>query len=143
MSYLEKPQKTGFAHIQDRLEVRTTGNAQLYMSNPNIRAASAATLSETMNKYWLVALFRIPIPFFKPFGLQALPLPAIFVLALGLLESFVGLCRQRKRALALTVLVSILAPASWFVIFKAHSFLHPHLDTIAWFLPTVPLMVIL
>ncbi len=143
MSYLEKPQKTGFAHIQDRLEVRTTGNAQLYMSNPNIRAASAATLSEMMNKYWLVALFRIPIPFFKPFGLQALPLPAIFVLALGLLGSFVGLFRQRKRALALTVLVSILAPASWFVIFKAHSFLHPHLDTIAWFLPTVPLMVIL
>lgn len=143
MSYLDESQKTGFAHIQDRLEVRTSGNAQIYMSNPNIRAASAATLAETMDRYWLVALFRIPIPFFRPFGLQDLPLPAIFVLAFGLLGSLVGLFRQRERALALTVLVSILAPASWFVIFKAHSFLHAHLDTIVWFLPTVPLMVIL
>jgi hypothetical protein len=32
---------------------------------------------------------------------------------------------------------SILAPLSWFVIFKAHAYVHPHMDYIAWHMPFV------
>ncbi len=35
----------------------------------------------------------------------------------------------------LIFLVSVLAPLSWFVIFKAHSYLHAHLNFIVWQLP--------
>ena len=41
----------------------------------------------------------------------------------------------RVRALTLTTWFSALAPLSWFVLFKAHSFEHPHMNFIVWQMP--------
>jgi len=41
----------------------------------------------------------------------------------------------KVNALTATLWISILAPLSWFVIFKVHSYHHPHLDPIVWFMP--------
>ena len=45
--------------------------------------------------------------------------------------------QQRKRNLALitTLWVSILAPLSWYVIFKGHSYIHTHMNHILWQMP--------
>lgn len=43
-------------------------------------------------------------------------------------------------ALTITTWISILAPLSWFIIFKSHSVRHPHLDYLAWYMPTLLLM---
>jgi hypothetical protein len=43
--------------------------------------------------------------------------------------------RQSRRALIFAVWVSLLAPLSWFIIFKAHSFVHPHMNYIVWQMP--------
>lgn len=44
----------------------------------------------------------------------------------------------RKRlnlALLVTTLVSLIAPLSWFIVFKQHSANHFHLDYIVWYMP--------
>lgn len=43
--------------------------------------------------------------------------------------------RQRYFALICTTWFSILAPMSWFVIFKAHSFIHTHMSFLLWQMP--------
>ena len=42
-----------------------------------------------------------------------------------------------RRQIALTAMlwVSFLAPLSWFVIFKGHSYIHTHMNTIVWYMP--------
>lgn len=39
------------------------------------------------------------------------------------------------RALIFTTWVSIIAPLSWFIIFKGHAFSHWHMNNITWFMP--------
>jgi hypothetical protein len=41
--------------------------------------------------------------------------------------------------LALAFLASLAAPLSWFVLAKAHSFVHPPIDFILWYVPAIPL----
>ena len=43
--------------------------------------------------------------------------------------------RRRSIALILSTWFSILAPLSWFVIFKAHSYVHTHMNFIVWQMP--------
>jgi hypothetical protein len=45
--------------------------------------------------------------------------------------------REATRAVALCAATwwSVLAPLSWFILFKGHSYIHPHIDTIAWHMP--------
>jgi hypothetical protein len=43
--------------------------------------------------------------------------------------------KGHKLALVSATWFSILAPLSWFVIFKSHSYVHPHLNFIVWEMP--------
>ena len=43
--------------------------------------------------------------------------------------------REQDIALIWTTWFSILAPLSWFVIFKAHSFIHTHMSFLLWQMP--------
>jgi hypothetical protein len=43
--------------------------------------------------------------------------------------------RQRNLALVFTAWISLSGPLSWFVIFKAHSFIHLGFDEIVWYMP--------
>lgn len=43
--------------------------------------------------------------------------------------------RRQQLALAAMLWVSLLAPLSWFVIFKGHSYLHTHMNHIVWHMP--------
>jgi len=42
---------------------------------------------------------------------------------------------RRQKALTATLWVSLLAPLSWFVIFKGHSAIHTLMNTIVWYMP--------
>ena len=42
---------------------------------------------------------------------------------------------RRQKALTATLWVSLLAPLSWFVIFKGHSAIHTHMNPIVWYMP--------
>jgi hypothetical protein len=52
---------------------------------------------------------------------------------------FLGPDRRRLRSLAIAYVVSFAAPLSWFVLAKGHAFVHPFLDFIIWYLPTMPI----
>jgi hypothetical protein len=43
--------------------------------------------------------------------------------------------RQKSLALITTTWFSLLAPLSWFIIFKAHSFIHTHMNHLVWQMP--------
>jgi hypothetical protein len=43
--------------------------------------------------------------------------------------------RRQQIALAAMLWVSLLAPVSWFVIFKGHSYVHTHMNHIVWHMP--------
>lgn len=60
----------------------------------------------------------------------------IFILLIVGILLYIKTKKDRKiRALLLTSLFSILAPLSWFIVFKQHSFEHPHMDYIVWYMP--------
>jgi len=42
---------------------------------------------------------------------------------------------RRQKALTATLWVSLIAPLSWFVIFKGHSAIHTHMNPIVWYMP--------
>lgn len=42
---------------------------------------------------------------------------------------------RRQTALTVTLWLSLLAPLSWFVIFKGHSYIHTHMNPIVWYMP--------
>jgi len=46
---------------------------------------------------------------------------------------------RRLRALVVTTWFAALAPLSWFVIFKAHSYVHTHINFLTWHMPFVPI----
>jgi hypothetical protein len=52
---------------------------------------------------------------------------------------FFGTDREKLQALAFAFLASFAAPLSWFILAKAHSFVHTPIDFILWYVPTVPL----
>lgn len=52
---------------------------------------------------------------------------------------FLGADRRRLRSLGIAYLVSFTAPLSWIILAKGHAFVHPFLDFIIWYLPTMPI----
>lgn len=44
---------------------------------------------------------------------------------------------SKYRALIISFFVSLISPISWFFLFKEHSYWHPHLDFIVWYIPTL------
>jgi hypothetical protein len=43
--------------------------------------------------------------------------------------------RRQQTALSVMLWISMLAPLSWFVIFKGHSYIHTHMNSIVWHMP--------
>ena len=46
-------------------------------------------------------------------------------------------------SLAITIGISLIAPISWFVFGKGHSAIHTHINYITWYIPCVPLLLML
>lgn len=44
------------------------------------------------------------------------------------------------RSLTMLVVISLLAPLSWIVLAKGHSYIHTHINYILWSIPTVPIL---
>jgi hypothetical protein len=68
-----------------------------------------------------------------------------FYVTLGVLAVFAILLmawKGKHRALGIVFFVSILAPMSWLIAAKGHSFVHPHINAVLWDMPTVLLGVI-
>jgi hypothetical protein len=77
----------------------------------------------------------------KNFGLLFVLLAgyAILMLLDERFNWFYGAGRRKLQTLALAMLASFVAPLSWLVLAKGHSFDHLPIDLIIWYVPTIPL----
>jgi hypothetical protein len=134
----------GVDHIVFSFFVRTYANPQDY---PAYAASLAANPIDVTASYFrgiyldLDHYFRVPSDFITNFFLQTryLYLVVLFaacaaLLLLGLRKS-AATARQRALALAAATGFALLAPLSWFIIFKAHSFIHTFMNNIVWQMP--------
>lgn len=136
----------GFEHVIYSLGKRSYGDAQRY---PEIYAASLE--SNTMQVaigYWKGTFFDInnyltTSNSFVSHYLFKIRYFYLFILFLAMSflvvrfgeENISNQDRKRDIALVVTTWASILAPLSWFVIFKGHSYLHKHMNYVLWQMP--------
>jgi hypothetical protein len=123
------------SHIFDRLAIYTIDNPAI--SEEVDTSAKASTLAVTA-RYFMIPALEIH---FQKTSVQILYWHLVLVF---LLFTIVFFLRYRltnqvfpKRGIALVAATwySLLAPLSWFVIFKKHSFIHIHVNPIVWQMP--------
>ncbi len=136
----------GLTHVIYSIGKRTYGSAEDF---PSIYAASlnAGTI-EVVLKYLNGVYFDLnnyltkEIPFVSKwiFRIRYSYLIVFFIgvtvlLLLQIKQTSSSEHRQHYFALICTTWFSILAPMSWYVIFKAHSFIHTHMSFLLWQMP--------
>jgi hypothetical protein len=125
----------GFANIASRAAIRITGDAPTLAEE--IFLGKFATIQSVLLRYLegndatLTKNFALPLAFL------------VLVAVLSLLDKkviwYMGDDRRKLHILSLAFLASIPAPLSWFVLAKGHSFVHPPINFILWYVPTFPL----
>jgi hypothetical protein len=125
----------GFAVIADRAASRITGDS------PSLQDELILGKFVSIQSVILRYLEGNDVTLIKNFGIVL----ALFVLVaiLALMDKkviwYLGDDRRKLHICALAFLASFAAPLSWFVLAKAHSFDHPPMNFILWYLPTIPL----
>jgi len=128
----------GLLHIYNSFIARTHGTGAY--TNWLVEESANAPIYEVAIYYFL----HPPIFDFSAMGLNLVIKIKYFLgLVLGISILWFILdrklkCTERLRkinALNVTLWISLLAPLSWFVIFKGHSYVHKQHDPIVWFMP--------
>ena len=136
----------GIGHVVFSIETRTHGDAQnfpaSYAHSLDSRTIDVITtylmgtffdLNNYVNPHSSIAsrfLFKVRYVY-----LIFLFLGMSLIVAFRKNEYFLGKQRQRYFALLYTTWFSILAPLSWYIVFKAHSHVHTHMNYIVWQMP--------
>jgi hypothetical protein len=136
--------QSGFDHIGYVLAKRTYGDPNDF---PGIyRESLQAPAVEVLLIYLRARYFDVNRYLSSPslfVTLYVFKIRYVYLLALFLMASalawFSGRWRGRdaaaRRPLVIATWFSLLAPLSWFVIFKAHSYIHTDMNVIAWQMP--------
>jgi hypothetical protein len=146
LSYFEGSLGGGFQHLIYTLGKRTYGDPNLY---PEIYQKSLnADLFSVVTKYFngtmieLNNFFHIDRQWIvDAFSIKFRDVIFFFLIA-TLIAIVIKKIRKRKieterKLMALTgaTWFAILAPLSWFIIFKSHSYIHGHMNYITWHMP--------
>jgi hypothetical protein len=123
------------SYISSRFGHHFAGNEQYYTSE-NIQATRIG-IAEVTEKYLVMPAINVRLP--GP-DTQILywQLVVLFVLATILYFIFhkkQGGYPRKAIALIVTTWYSFLAPLSWYIIFRPHSIIHTHVNTIGWQMP--------
>ena len=148
ISTVEGRLKAGFYHIFIcSIGKRTHGDASNY---PAIYASSLdASILDVMDKYLKGIIFNLnnifgsssdslKINYLAVISLFFLVSCLLYLSKYGLTERLFRTMHESRRqliALSLALWFSFLAPVSWFVIFKGHSYIHTHMNYIVWHMP--------
>jgi len=123
--------EVGFRHIINSFLKRTYGNPDDFPKM--FRASLESNIFDVIAKYWNGMVF------FEKVSYGELILVFMFFSALVFISRSyskkLASFRKRNIALVVTTWFSILAPLSWFVVFKGHSDLHAHMNFITWHMP--------
>ncbi|MFV1988743.1 MAG: hypothetical protein ACC682_15835 [Gemmatimonadota bacterium] len=127
------------SYVIDSFRRRTYANPAEY---PEFADSLQADLTTVLESYWhgtaidlshVLGRWGVDISY----GEVVLVLLTVTVIALVLARSSKesDLREPRYTALMVATWVSILAPLSWFTVFKSHSFVHTHMNNIVWHMP--------
>jgi hypothetical protein len=139
IAHSEGSMQNGMEHLQKRLLARTYPaffQKELPPSEKKIGYEPTATV---LKKNIACRAFSISTRQ-KDYNLSFGSL--LLILAVTTVIIFTDRKNRLLLALTLTTWISILAPFSWFVIFKSHSALHLHLNPVAWYMPTLLLLFV-
>lgn len=126
-----------YGYVLDRLGDHAGGSSE-YFNNPNVEVREI-TAVEVLSKYFVMPAITIQfqsstiqIPYWHLIAVFAL-----FTLIFILRHKMRGAVNYPHKALGLIVATwySLSAPLSWYLLFKPHSFIHTHVNTMAWQMP--------
>jgi len=133
----------GFQYIISSFGRRTYGNVGTFDSS--YQESINSNLWDVLSAYWNRNAFDIShwfdFPLWKMFShisfgncILLFAVVTYIVYSSNTIRQF-PVFRKQQLALITMLWVSLLAPLSWFVIFKAHSYVHTHMNHIVWHLP--------
>jgi hypothetical protein len=134
-------------YIDYSLEKRSIGNPGAFAGDPSlVRSLQAETLP-VLKEYVLGRALRFNFEYLGMYipgwRLKNIDISYLVVFIIFIIFSFLFFVFKKTDAykesklpwFVVTMWLSLVAPLSWFVIFKAHSYLHPHLNFIVWQMP--------
>lgn len=131
LSHLNSQKINGWNYLLETFTRRSYDNPNKYLDpvyNQSMKSSIWQVLKIYFNGNQFVFKshnFSLSISFFQCI--------CVFIIA----TFFILLKYNSKKNIALTITLwaSILAPLSWFVIFKSHSYIHTHMNFIVWYMP--------
>jgi len=126
----------GIGHLKERFSLRTKG--QYFDENrtipENIKESQLASIGQVLQKYVSEGAF------YYKFGKQAAIGKITFqffliLLVVLTLSQFLYFRDDLMKTLVASSYIGLLGPLSWIVIFKSHSYLHVHINSLFWYLP--------
>lgn len=129
----------GISHFIDRFETRTAGSRipeSIWSTYSPINAKSSST--DVVKYYSNLQALTI----YAPGGTQIFGIRYQTLFWLFAVVTLIGFsaAEVKLKSLIFGGWLSFLGPLSWFTVFKAHALLHPQLDVLAWYLPTMILI---
>ncbi len=142
LSFVKGSLTKGFEHIAYSFSKRTSGGDGDFPEI--IKESLESTVPGVLEKYWSgVAIDLntfVDSSWRSFFSIDYGELILLFII-FSILVVFVKSTGKsvsdlkRKKALVIVTWLSILAPLSWHIIFKGHSYIHTHTNFIAWYMP--------
>jgi hypothetical protein len=129
--------KDGLAHFIDRFETRTVGSkipASAYSTYSEMDAKSSVL---DVVKYYGSNFYALTLYTSKESQMFGIKYQSVFILFLIVTAINFFIAESKLKILTIFGWLSFLAPISWLAVFKAHALLHPQLDVLTWFLPTL------
>jgi hypothetical protein len=107
----------------------------------SINSSQWEVLSRYLNDHAFHFAHWFDSPALKSLGIVYFGNCILFFVLVGIIALSMEKIRKNREvyrrliALTATLWTSLLAPLSWFVIFKGHSYIHPHMNPIVWYMP--------
>lgn len=128
---------SAYQYVLERVGHHAEGSAE-YFFNTNVEVGQFTT-TELITKYLVMPAIDVPFrnATFQILYWQLILLFAFFTVVFLLRKRFRGYGQYPRKAVALIVATwySISAPFSWYLLFQPHSFIHTHVNTMAWQMP--------
>jgi hypothetical protein len=139
IAQVEGSMQNGWAHIQAKLLFRT------YPEETNIQRELPQRIIDSNNvpMTTVIKTYLGGSALSLPTGDEHYNLSFGSLLLIFVVISAIVFITAKNAALVVltkTTWISIMAPLSWFIIFKSHSVLHPFLDYLVWYMPMLLIM---
>lgn len=152
LSFVKGSLSEGFKYILYSLNKRTysAGNASI---DSSFKESLDSNVFDVLAAYWNGTAVDLSHWFDNPFMQYFSKISFGTCIIIFLVISFIVVTsnsiksfpafRRQQIALIITLWVSLLAPLSWFIIFKGHSYVHTHMNHIVWHMPFMLLGAVL